>query len=76
MLCFTHFGRKPAMKVHFMKVYLVEDCGNSPGRIMAVCHEKEAAEMLADALADLHHYPFDVQERTLIYGQPSLGYND
>lgn len=55
-----------------MKVYLVEDTANAPGRIYAVmAHEKDAIEfanMMPDSCA--------VIERTLIYGQPSVrGYN-
>lgn len=55
-----------------MKVYLVEDCGNSPGKIYAIF----ASE--ADAL--LHALSLDaatqVVPRTLFYGQPpNPGYN-
>ena len=55
-----------------MKVYLVEDCANAPGRILAVFADKEDAEFLVDNLPEAAQ----VEERTLIYGQaPVCGYN-
>ncbi len=55
-----------------MKVYLVEDCANAPGRILGVFADKADAEFLVDDLPDAAQ----VEERTLIYGQPSVcGYN-
>jgi hypothetical protein len=55
-----------------MNVYLVEDVGNSPGRIYAVMADKEDAEDFASRLDEC----VEVVERTLFYGQPSnRGYN-
>jgi hypothetical protein len=52
-----------------MNVYLVENCGNSPGKIAAVFAHKKDAELFADTL------PFSeelvVITRHLWYGQPS-----
>ena len=55
-----------------MKIYLVEDTGNNPGRIYAVMSDKgdayEFASMLESAI---------VVERTLFYGQPPRhGFNE
>lgn len=64
-----------------MKVYLVENCGNCPGRIMGVFAEEAAANQLAETLASdaapvAFYDSYDVNERELIYGQaPVLGYN-
>lgn len=57
-----------------MKVYLVQD-QREMGRVMAVCAEKESAELLARTLTEDRGHPFVVNERTLVYGQPTLGYN-
>ncbi len=49
-----------------MKIYLVEDCLNSPGRIYAAFAEKDAACDFRD------HYHYDNAEvvvRTLLYEQ-------
>lgn len=54
------------------KVYLVEDCAYSPGRILAVFADQTDAEDFADALPEAA----SVEERTLFYGQPpTQGYN-
>ena len=56
------------------KVYLVEDCGNSPGKIYAVFKHQEDAEEFAEQTS----YVSDtkVVERTVFIGQPRhLGYN-
>ena len=58
-----------------MKIYLVENMGNSPGKIMACFANKLDAEMFCALLqtGDAHQ----VVERTLFYGQPDrLGYNE
>ena len=57
-----------------MKVYLVMDIANSPGRVLAVFADKEKAESFVDSarLWDVA----EVYERTLFYGQPPRkGYN-
>lgn len=55
-----------------MKVYLVEDVGNSPGRIYAVLSNPEDALTFAEQLDG----EAAVIERTLFYGQPPVrGYN-
>lgn len=60
-----------------MNVYLVEDHGNSPGRIYAVMHDKKDAELFAEQLnRDDPECFAAVEPRTLIWGQPPvLGYN-
>ena len=57
-----------------MKVYLVVDTHNAPGRVLAVFADEENAERFVDAarLWDVA----EVYERTLFYGQPPRkGYN-
>ena len=49
-----------------MKIYLVEDCLNSPGKIYAVFAEEEAALDFRD---HYHEENANVVERTLLYGQ-------
>ena len=57
-----------------MKVYLVVDINNSPGRVLAVFADEEDAERFVDA-ARLWDF-VEVCERTLFYGQPPhKGYN-
>lgn len=59
-----------------MKVYLVEDCGNNPGRIYAVLASEDDAQRFADAISGATETEAHVVERSLIYGQPPhLGYN-
>lgn len=59
-----------------MQVYLVEDCGNSPGRIYAVLASQEDAERFASAVAYEMGTECEVVPRTLFYGQPTrCGYN-
>ena len=59
-----------------MKVYLVEDCGNSPGRIYAVLVSEDDAERFASAVAYEMDTECQVVPRTLFHGQPQyLGYN-
>jgi len=54
------------------KVFLVEDIGNSPGRIYAVFADKKDAENFAS-----YFEAAEVVPRTLFYGQPPYcGYND
>ena len=58
-----------------MKVYLVEDVFNSPGRVLAVFADEENAELFVDS-ARLWEVA-EVNERTLFYGQPpNPGYNE
>ena len=57
-----------------MKVYLVVDIVNSPGRVLAVFANEEDAELFVDSprLWDV----VEICERTLFYGQPPRrGYN-
>ena len=57
-----------------MKVYLVVDINNSPGRVLAVFADEENAELFVDS-ARLWEVA-EVNERTLFYGQPPRkGYN-
>ena len=59
-----------------MQVYLVEDCGNSPGRVYAVMTSEENANRLASAIAHAEGTECQVIPRTLFYGQPPhCGYN-
>lgn len=56
-----------------MKVYLVEDSGDSPGRIYAVFRHFEDAMLFANNLEE----PCIVEGRTLQEGQPKIrGYNE
>lgn len=58
-----------------MKVYLVEDINNSPGRVLAVFADEENAELFVDS-ARLWEVA-EISERTLFYGQPpNPGYNE
>lgn len=60
-----------------MQVYLVEDCGNSPGRIYAVLASEEDAERFASAVAHDEGTDVEVVPRTVFYGQPPIcGYNN
>lgn len=53
-------------------IYLVEDCGDSPGRIYAIFAHAEDAHLFAKAIEQ----DCAVVERTVHYGQPSFwGYN-
>lgn len=59
-----------------MKVYLVEDRQNSPGKVYAIFAEMEDADAFADSLSEIKNIECSVIERSLIYGQPSvLGVN-
>lgn len=63
--------RKAATPKSSPKVWLVEDCHNSPGRIYAVFASEQDAENFASFFEGA-----DVVERTLFYGQPPVcGYN-
>lgn len=54
------------------KVYLVIDCETTPGQVLAVMASEEDAHAFAGALVERA----DVEERTVIYGQPSRrGFN-
>lgn len=56
-----------------MKIYLVEDVANSPGKIYA-CFAKEKD---AENFASFFNGEAEVVPRTLFYGQPSFkGYNE
>ena len=53
-----------------MKVYLVEDCGNSPGRIYAVMKNEEDAVTFAEETERWTGNSCQVVPRTLYRGQP------
>lgn len=56
-----------------LKVYLVEDTQNAPGRVLAVMADEGEANWFADQLPE----NAEVRPRKLWYGQPSnCGYND
>lgn len=58
-----------------MKVYLVVDINNSPGRVLAVFADEENAELFVDSVRLWE--VAEVYERTLFYGQPpNPGYNE
>lgn len=59
-----------------MKVYLVEDTYNSPGRIYAVFADKEDAERFIEEWCtdEDEGVEAEVRERTLCYGQQNTGY--
>lgn len=56
-----------------MTIWIVEDCGNSPGRIYAVfAHEEDAA-----AFADQLYEACNIVPRTVFYSQPpNRGFNE
>lgn len=58
-----------------MKVYLVVDTHNAPGRVLAVfANEEDAVSFLVMSGLD---ESADIEERTLFYGQPpTTGYNE
>jgi hypothetical protein len=57
------------------KVYLIEDCGNSPGRIYAVMADEDDALSMGDAIEAAKQTQCRVVERTVYYGQlPNRGY--
>jgi hypothetical protein len=53
-----------------MNVYIVEDCENSPGKILAVFADRENAEIFAEWYAISTPSDAQVLVRTLWYGQP------
>lgn len=54
------------------QVWLVENCGNSPGQILAVFDDEEDAINFANQINE----PCNAVPRTLFYGQPPIpGYN-
>lgn len=56
-----------------MKVYLVIDAGNSPGRVYAIMKDGDDAMRFANMLDE----PCTIEERTLFYGQPPVrGFNE
>jgi hypothetical protein len=58
-----------------MKVYLVEDVFNSPGRVLAVFANEEDVVAFVES-ANLGEVA-EISERTLFYGQPpNPGYNE
>lgn len=58
-----------------MNVYLVTGVGKHDGTVFAVMASEEDADSFAEALFDTG-INTEVEERTLIYGQPSIrGYN-
>jgi hypothetical protein len=59
-----------------MKIYLVENCENSPGKIMAIFAHKADAVIFADQLEKNDGEFYSVEERKLHHGQPErLGFN-
>lgn len=60
-----------------MKIYLVEDVYNSPGRIYAIFAHREDAERFEESLNDKDGNGYcEIVERTLFYGQPEIkGFN-
>jgi hypothetical protein len=66
--------RKPANPLGCgLKVYLVEDTENAPGRVMAVMADEDEANWFADQLPG----SAKVRPRKLWYGQPTnRGYNE
>ena len=61
-----------------MKVYLVyeREKQGSASRVLAVCADEEDANLLAETLASERYWnEYSVSDRTLIYGQPTKGYN-
>jgi hypothetical protein len=59
-----------------MNVYMVEDVGNSPGKVYAVFADKETADWFSSAVSYDNNTETLVVERTLFYGQPPIcGYN-
>jgi len=61
--------RKQLTRSDSVKVYLVEDVGNSPGRIYAVFADEDAAEDYSQHVAARENTYTKVQERNLYYGQ-------
>jgi len=58
------------------KVYLIEDVGNSPGRIYAVFSKEKDAENFVSNL-NLFEDAVEIVERTLFHGKPPVyGYNE
>jgi hypothetical protein len=60
-----------------MKIYVVEDIGNSPGKVYAVLASEEDAFKFAHSVEVGLNTEVLVEARTLFYGQPPVcGYNE
>jgi len=57
-----------------MKIYLVENISNAPGRVMAIFVNEQDAKYFSEAMQLQFEIDTMVVERTLNYGQVSLGY--
>ncbi|MNE49663.1 hypothetical protein D3C80_1441990 [compost metagenome] len=55
-----------------MVIYLVEDVGNSPGKIYACFARKTDAERFASAITGAMNTEAEVVQRTLFHGQPPV----
>lgn len=53
-------------------VYLVEDCGNCPGRIYAVFADAQIAAVFADDVEDQEHTQTIVVPRVLWFHRPPI----
>ena len=59
-----------------MIIYVVEDVGNSPGKIYAIFADKYDANMFHSAVSYARNTECIIVERTLFYYQPPVcGYN-
>ena len=59
-----------------MIIYVVEDVGNSPGKIYAIFADEDDANRFHSAVSYELNTECIVVERTLFYGQPPVcGYN-
>lgn len=60
-----------------MKIYLVQDCLNSPGKIYAIFNDEESAKDFASLIeSDEDGVSCTVVPRTLFHGQPpNRGFN-
>lgn len=59
-----------------MDVYLVEDCGLSPGKVYGVFAEESDADDFAARIEQKLDTATCIEKRTLFYGQPPVcGYN-
>jgi hypothetical protein len=63
-----------------MKIYLVENVGNSPGKIQAIFASRTDAEEFRDLVSMVNGHFVDshtIVERTLFYGHPNnRGFNE
>lgn len=72
---FDYWLTTTGKKKNGVKVYLIINTENQPGRVLAVMADEEDANRFADTY-EAYVEKCDVEERTLFYGQPSnCGYN-